>query len=149
VPHGNSILAIGGVQVYPGPAEIPDVSALPVNAPNSYLAPYGSNIPSNPQVNPNTVLKDALAALAAQGIQVLHTHEINVDSENDGDVTNIPYIKQHTNVSRYNTSMWLQKLSNGELLLQYSQDISLYFPQAKGKYILFPHITANTLTKVK
>ena len=149
VPHGNSILAMGNVEVCNGTPDIPDVSTLPVGAPAGYASAYGTNIPTNPNINPNIVLKDALCALAKQGVYVLRTHKINVDSDNDGGVTNIPYIKQHTDVTQFTNTMWLEELSNGQLMLQYSQNISLKFPQADGKSYVFPHITANTLTKVK
>lgn len=148
VPHGNSILAMGDMAVYNGAPNIPDVSTLPIGAPPGYDAPYGTNIPSNPNVNPNIVLKGALAALANTGIHVLRTHQVNVDSDNHGGVANIPYIKQHTDVTRFTNSMWLEELSNGQLLLQYSQTIDLQFATANGKPYVFPHIVANTLAKV-
>ena len=149
VPHGNSILAMGHQEVFCGAPTIPDVSTLPIGAPASYAAAYGSNVPTNPNVNPNIVLQDALRGLAQQGIHVLRTHKVSVDSENNGAVANIPYIKQHTDVSQFTNTFWLEELSNGQLLLQYTQNISLKFPQANGKSYVFPHITANTLTKVK
>lgn len=148
VPHGNSILAMGSVTVYDGAPQIPDVSTLPIGAPDGFDVPYGPNVPTNPNVNPNIVLKGALSALETLGIGVLRTHQISVDSANQGGVTNIPYIKQHTNVTRFTNNLWLEELSNGQLLLQYSQIINLEFAVAKGTRYVFPHIVANTLTKV-
>ena len=148
VPHGNSILAMGGVAtIYDAPA-IPDVSALPVGAPASYSAPYGNDVPGNPNINPNIVLQEALLALHRQGGKVVRTQVINVDSANAGSVTNTPFIQSHTNVTQYANTLWLEELSSGYLMLQYSQNISLKFPQANGGSYLFPHITANTLLKV-
>ncbi|MEN9866593.1 MAG: hypothetical protein RL748_2183 [Pseudomonadota bacterium] len=149
VPHGNSILALGAVSIIDGAPPIPDVNALPQDAPPGYAAPYGTNIPSNPNINPNIVLQDALSALGQMGVNVLRTHVIEVDSNNRGGVSNIPFIKRHTDVSQFTNTLWLEELSNGQLLLQYSQNISLNFPQADGSSLVFPHITANTLTKVK
>lgn len=149
VPHGNSILAMGNVTVNNGAPNIPDVNALPIDAPPGYDAAYGTNIPTNPNINPNIVLKDALLALANQCIEVVRTHQVHVDSNNDGAVANIPYIEQHTDVTQFTNTLWLEELSNGQLLLQYSQNISLKFPQANGESYVFPHITANTLSKVR
>ncbi len=149
VPHGNSILAMGHVAVNSGAPNIPDVNTLPIDAPTAFHSAYGTNIPTNPNINPNIVLKDALSALAKQGVEVVRTHQIHVDTSNDGAVVNIPFIKQHSDVTQFTNTLWLEELSNGQLLLQYSQDISLKFPQPGGKSYVFPHITANTLTKVK
>lgn len=149
VPHGNSILAMGNVSVINGAPTIPNVSALPVGAPANYSTPYGTDIPTNPNVNPNIVLQDALAGLAGTGVSVNRTHVISVDSNNDGAVTNTPFIEQHSNVSQFTNTLWLEELSNGQLMLQYSQNITLNFPQARGKSYVFPHVTANTLAKVK
>lgn len=149
VPHGNSILAMGNVAVYDGAPTIPDVNALPIDAPPEFSAPYGTDIPSNPNVNPNVVLQGALSALAGLGISVVRTQQIDVDSSNHGDVANIPFIKRHADVTRFSNTMWLEELSNGQLLLQYSQTIDLKFAAANGERYVFPHIVANTLTKVR
>ncbi len=144
VPHGNSILALGNVQTTQGAPVIPDISALPIDAPAAFNAPYGSDIPTNPNVNPNIVLQSALAVSPP----VVRTHTFTVDSDNSGGVENIPFIKDHINVSRFSQTMWLEELASGELQMQYTQNISLDFPQPKGKKIVFPHIVANTLRKL-
>lgn len=149
VPHGNSILAMGTQEVFEGPPEIPDVNTLPIGAPPTYAVPYGTDIPSNPNINPNIVLKDALAVLGSQGVHVLRTHKLNVDSNNHGAVSNAPFISEHISVTQFTHTLWLEELSDGRLQLQYSQNISLKFPQVDGSFYLFPHITANTLSKVQ
>lgn len=146
VPHGNSILALGGFREFAGAPEIPDVSTLPQDVPPTFYGPYGTDLPSNPNVNPNVVLQHALQALPP-GLHVHSTIEFHVDSQNGGGVHNIPFELEHADVPRYQTTVWLETLSNGQSLLQYSQNISLNLPLDGGK-VLFPHITANTLSKV-
>ncbi|HEX8957128.1 MAG TPA: heme-binding protein [Burkholderiaceae bacterium] len=147
VPHGNSILAIGSYKQFNSAPVIPNVSTLPIDAPEAFDAPYGTNMPSNPNINPNFVLQEALTGLAGHGLHVASTIEFGVDSANSGGVHNIPFEMAHASVPRYASTVWLETLSNGQLMLQYSQNISLKIPLAAGTF-LFPHITANTLTKV-
>lgn len=149
VPHGNSILAMGDVTVIHGAPDIPNVSTLPIDAPAAFNAAYGTNIPGNPNINPNIVLQDALAALPQHGLSVLRTHKLNVDTNNNGGITNNPFIKEHNNVTQFTHTVWLEELSNGQLMLQYSQNISLRLHLEGGKSYVFPHITANTLSKVQ
>ncbi|WP_422984994.1 heme-binding protein [Undibacterium sp. Ji50W] len=149
VPHGNSILAMGDVTIIDGAPDIPDVSTLPIDAPIAFNAAYGEDVPSNPNINPNIVLQDALAALSQQGLTVLRTHRLNVDTNNNGGITNNPFIKEHNNVKQFTHTVWLEELSNGQLMLQYSQNISLQLHLADGQSYVFPHITANSLSKVQ
>jgi len=147
VPHGNCVLALGDYNEFAGAPDIPEVNTLPIDAPPAFDGPYGTNMPGNPNINPNIVLQEALNALAGQGLSVVNTIEFNVDSDNSGGVHNIPFEMAHANVPRYASRVWLETLSNGQLMLQYSQNISLNIPLSAGTF-LFPHITANTLTKV-
>ena len=147
VPHGNSILATGFAKQIDGAPDIPDVNTLPQDVPKGYLAPYGTDIPTNPNVNPNIVLKQALANLP-DGVTVTSTQILDVDSENNGEVVNIPFIEKFADVSRFTTTFWLETLSNGQPLLQYSQNISLKLALGNKKF-LFPHVTANTLYKIR
>lgn len=144
VPHGNSILAMGGVKTINGAPKIPIVSALPENAPESYKKAYGADVPTNPNVNPNIVLECALK----NSPQVIRTHIFDVDSDNNGGIQNIPFMQTHTNVKRFTNALWLEELVTGELQMQYSQNILLEFPQTDGGSIVFPHIVANTLRKL-
>ncbi len=151
VPHGNSILALGtysdavnrgsGVPVIPTPVILP----VGVNT-DAYkaLSPV-----SNPQpaltADPNQVLRDALTARPC-------THFLRIDVSTQpppGAITNIGYEQQHANVSRYDFTYWLEAFVGGDdfTQLQYSQTIELQIPIG-GQTITFPHVTANTLTKV-
>lgn len=148
IPHGNSMLALGNVIWSEGAPDIPEVSTLPIGAPPSYSAPYGSNTPSNPNINPNIVLTEALKNSAP----VAQTFTFFVDSDNDGGIANIPFIKSHADVTQFTNNMWLEQLVTGEWQMQYSQNVSLKFPSTqKGKHsnIVFPHILANTLRRIK
>lgn len=158
IPHGNSILALGAAEEIVGAPTIPVASALPIGAPDTFAIPYGTDVPQNPNVNPNIVLEIALEQLAQNGVKVDKTTVLSVDTDNHGQVANTPFMKENSNVPRFKTTFWLEQLSNGQLQLQYTQDITLEFPlqvagtgNRKGgvKTFKFPHITANTLFKVK
>ncbi|TMP28590.1 hypothetical protein CWB99_10500 [Pseudoalteromonas rubra] len=155
VPHGNSILAIGGHDCFRGAPSIPVANALPTAGGASFKVPYGPDIPENPNVNPNIVLQVALDSLYQQSIGVIDTTVLDVDTQADGNIANTPFMQTHSNVPRFKTTMWLERLSNGQNMLQYSQDITLDFslingkdPSKRSRY-MFPHITANTLFKVQ
>ena len=158
VPHGNSILALGSAAYFAGAPTIPVANALPIDAPESFRIPYGTDIPENPNINPNIVLQVALDSLASQGIAVTNTTALTVDTDNQGLVANTPFMKQNSNVPRFQNTFWLEQLSNGQHMLQYTQNITLEYPiesaganRAKKTVTTykFPHITANTLFKVQ
>jgi hypothetical protein len=155
VPHGNSILAIGHHDSFRGAPNIPIVNTLPTSGGDSFKVPYGTDIPENPNVNPNIVLQVALDSLYQQGIGVVDTTVLDVDTETDGNIANTPFMKAHSNVPRFKTTFWIERLSNGRDMLQYTQDITLDFSLVSGKEpskrsrYKFPHITANTLFKVQ
>lgn len=156
IPHGNSILALGGSEFIQGAPVIPVVSALPIDAPYAFSIPYGTDIPENLNINPNFILEVALEKQRQQGIEVVHTTALHVDSDNHGQVANTPFMKENSDVPRFTNSVWLEQLSNGMQQLQYTQNITLEFPlpnpdspKSDRVRYLFPHITANTLYKVK
>lgn len=150
VPHGNSILALGNytsANAGTGVPAIPAVSPLPSGV---NTAQYVVNDPvTNPQpaftANPNQVLVDALTARPCTNFLMLAMSSKN----GAGAVTNIGFEQQHANVSQYDFTYWLEAFdnSNNFTQLQYSQTITLQLP-INGQKINFPHITANTLTKV-
>jgi len=145
VPHGNSILANGSFTIFNGAPSIPDVNTLPIGAPKGFDELYGPNVANNPNINPNAVLQATLALTPADS--VVRTTFIDVDSDNNGDVLNIPYMRSHINVSRFTNQLWLEELTSGIVQMQYSQNITLDFPQPDGSVIQFPHIVANTLRR--
>ncbi|MFC4348618.1 heme-binding protein [Kordiimonas lipolytica] len=150
VPHGNSILALGNyVSGATGVPSIPQASVIPQGY--SGLPPeYTTQNPvTNPQpqytANPNQVLTDALAARAPTNYLELELSSTN----GTGAVTNIGFEQQHANVESYGCTYWLESFDGTEnyTQLQYSQNILMKLPIG-GRLLLFPHVTANTLTKV-
>ena len=150
VPHGNSILALGNyaaASAGTGVPTIPVANALPSGV---NTAQYAANDPvTNPQPaltqNPNAVLVNALAARPCTNF--IH---LGLSSSNgSGAVTNIGFEQQHANVARYDFDYWLEAFdnSNNFTQLQYTQTITLQIP-INGTVVSFPHVTANTLTKV-
>jgi hypothetical protein len=152
VPHGNSILALGNYVAATdrrtGVPNIPVRSPLPRGLDTTQ---YTVEDPvSNPQpeltANPNRVLVDALRARPCTSYL-----RLSMDSANgNGAVTNIGFEQQHANVAQYDFNYWLESFDErGEdyTQLQYSQIITLMIPM-NGHIVSFPHITANTLTKV-
>ncbi len=155
VPHGNSILAQGGIVGYPnnyiqnGAVNIGPYKQqiLPVGVD---VSPYSTKSVGNPfpslNTNPNQPLQDgANANPSAQYIQW------GVNTENPaakGSVTNIPFEKQKANVINYNANYWLQAFTEGGEFTQlaYNQTIFMDIP-INGQTVKFPHITCNTLTK--
>ena len=157
VPHGNSILAQGGIRGYPnnpvinGPVKIPpyNQAILPDNGVD--LTPYSTKDVGNPfpdlNKNPTQPLQDGAAANPCK--QYIQWH---VDTENKnakGSVTNIPFEKQKANVIDYNATYWLQAITEGGPFTQlaYAQTILMDIPIEGKGIVKFPHITCNTLTK--
>lgn len=150
VPHGNSILALGNYSSsnqMTGVPTIPSVSPLPSGV---STAQYAANDPvTNPQpaltANPNQVLTNALSARPCTNFLMLAMSSQN----GKGAVTNIGFEQQHANVSQYDFTYWLEAFdgTTNYTQLQYSQTITLQLP-INGQMVSFPHVTANTLTKV-
>ena len=151
VPHGNSILALGNYSAGSkgqGAPAIPVVSALPEGV---NTQPYQVTDPvSNPSpeltANPNLALTQALQAKAPK-----HFVELKLSTSNGkGTVANIGFEQQHADVAQYDFTYWLESFDDSEnyTQLQYSQTITMRLP-INGKMISFPHVTANTLTKVQ
>ncbi|KJE34239.1 hypothetical protein UF64_16465 [Thalassospira sp. HJ] len=153
VPHGNSILALGNYDLNAGPIngvpEILPVSVLPEGF--SSLPPQYTNLDPvmNPQpnytANPNLVLNEALAARPCSGFLTLAMSTSN----GKGAVTNIGFEQQHANVQGYDFTYWLEAFDGTDNFtqLQYSQTIWMQLPVG-GRLLTFPHVTANTMTKV-
>ncbi|MDJ0629886.1 MAG: heme-binding protein [Rhodobacter sp.] len=146
VPHGNSILAGGSAGTASGAPTIPAADILPSGVDTS---PYTTQSVGNPNLaltaNPNQALTDALGAAPVQSYMTLQ-----VDSAHAGyEVTNIPFEEKHANVTRYYATYWLESLnSSGDFTqLQYSQTMLMTL-MINGQPVSFPHVTANTLTKI-
>lgn len=152
VPHGNSILALGNytqADQGSGVPHIPPATVLPqgyTQLPPEYTT---QNPVTNPQpqytANPNVVLTNALDARPSTSWLSLDLSTRN----GAGAVTNIGFEQQHANVECYDFNYWLEAFDGSDEFtqLQYSQTIWMNL-SVGGQQRVFPHVTANTLTKV-
>jgi hypothetical protein len=187
VPHGNSVLALGSVDlndrdkfkddltgnkvntIFPGPPVIPDAFVpYPVPAETAtqpYVDPYALVLTSpefenpNPHwtLNPNFPLQKAIEIIKPK----CHIHW-RVTTEpllgDRGSVTNVPFEERKSKVTAYWADYWL--LSQDEKTfdyLAYTQTIimemEVLIEDINGDKVfrrfVFPHVTSNTVKKVK
>jgi hypothetical protein len=153
IPHGDSALILGNSAVMSGPPNIPDINALPPDigksAPLGYLENYPDQVDELVVKNPNATLRDTIL-----GQNILSTTMLTLDSHNQGAVTNIPFIVQRANATRFQCTFWIEtvKVPNSNQTfqqLQYSQIIDIDFHQKFGEpgLITWPHVNINTLSK--
>jgi hypothetical protein len=97
---------------------------------------------------PNKRLADAIV-----GQNIVHTTSFSLDSDNQGHVSNIPFISERVTIPRFRCDMWLETVRNKDgtttQQLQYSQNIDMIFHKKFDGLgnIMWPHVTVNTLTK--
>lgn len=161
IPHGNSVLALGTVNIHKGPPVIPDENGLPIGVPHNlnlpYLEPY-KIFNDNPfkgvfnPVHPNELLKEA-----NKQTKILKTTELKFDTKfASGGIHNIPFIEKQADASEMTSTFWIQELGekdkngNPKLRLQYTQTVMLdFFPRRDGEGLIkWPHVSINTLEKV-
>ncbi len=175
IPHGDSVLALGRSSEHSGVQSIPDISGLPTGVDqdlnNPYLEPYkhfGEKEEKffkglfNP-VSPNDLLERANLDLEKQGVKVVKTTVLDVDSTHPtGGVVNIPFVVRQANASVVKSTFWIQELDQKDkygkpkLRLQYSQLVMLdFFPRVDNLppgccpgLIQWPHVSINTMEKV-
>lgn len=149
VPHGNSILAPGTHSpIRPGPLSInPPAQVLPSGIDTK---PYQLPGVGNPNIaftnNPNAPLNHALEIRQPSSFLT-----ISVDSQNGNHpVSNIGFEQQHAEVTRYSWQVWLEAFGGSPdfTQIQYSQSILMNMP-INGAMVSVPHVTSNTLTKLK
>lgn len=150
VPHGNSILALGNYTdnaLQKGVPQIAPASPLPTGIDTS---PYGTRSVGNPlpalTANPNLALTDALAARPSTSFLTLQLST----ASGSGAVTNIGFERKNAEVVRYDFTYWLEAFGGAPdfTQLQYSQTITMRM-NIGGTPVLFPHVTVNTLTKIR
>ena len=168
IPHGNSVLILGDADEE---AKLPDIADItthprvdPKDLPKNFLDQYVSeqnrltihDIVTDKEsmifnvVNPNENLQRD-----NNGLEILKTTHIKLDSENQGDVSNIPFLVKHANATRFTCDFWLEKIKlpmSGQTFeqLQYSQTVDIEFHKKFNDemgLIKWPHVTVNTLTK--
>lgn len=170
IPHGNSLLALGGHKTYDGAPVIPEITGIPTGLANSdlndpknaYLAPY-RHFHDNPfkgksPVDFDPTRPNELLRMINQGVKINRTTEITVDTTlEDAGIVNIPFIVKQAEAAAMKFTFWIQELEekdkngNPKIRLQYSQVIMLDFfsknDGAPGR-VAWPHISINTLEKV-
>lgn len=165
VPHGDSVLAMGTVDVFEGAPIIPNLNALPIGVSQDltkpYLSPY-NHFEQNPflgTVNPpppgfpgffasnaNAILQFAVSTLG----NVKQTTILHFDTKfGTGGIVNIPFIVNEANATDMEATFWIMELEDGRFAMQYSQTVMLDFfkrPDSEG-LIKWPHVSINTLIK--
>jgi hypothetical protein len=157
VPHGDTVLALGGCSDCEGAPEIEGINGLPIGTirslHNIFLKPYkhfheqpflGEFDPCHPNAFLNKV---------NEGVKIKKTTAIKISTKNDGGgVNNIPFIIKQAKTSEMESTLWIQELDatdeqgNSQIRLQYSQLVYLeFFPSIEGGRIRWPHVSINTL----
>jgi len=154
IPHGDSLLAMGSSSVTKGAPNIPAISTLPISGPktpNGYTEVYlEPEIPGFIKTNPNATLINDI-----KGQNILSTTNLFVSTANKGGITNIPFVTQNANTTKFEATFWIETIENPVtgttfLQLQYSQTTILEFLPQFGnpaQKIQWPHVNINTLVK--
>jgi hypothetical protein len=153
IPHGDVVMALGNATTSSGKFSIPDMNALPVDMGRpdlGYLDPYKiiQKFPQFRAANPNLMLQKAIAHQTIGSVTTIH-----VDTQNQGgNISNIPFIHEHVNASRFMSTFWIEDVTMDGIhfkQLQYSQQADLDFLPKFGipGIIMWPHVNVNTLRK--
>ena len=138
VPHGNSILMVGGLTA--------SGEGAPTFPPTDRTLPPFTD---SSIIDPVTVLTKQLESLP-KGITVTSYESISVstNAEAGGGVNNIHFENSNSKVISMDTTWYVEHLSNGATQLQYVQTIILQF-MINGLPVKFSHVDANTLQRVE
>lgn len=140
-----------------------------------YLSPYqqfhanpfkgtvpGTDFPGFDPTAPHALLELANEGIVKQGIKVVRTTVLSVDSTiPTGGIANIPFVVRKANAAFMKSIFWIQELDQKDeygdpkLRLQYLQLVMLdFFPRRDGLppgccpgLIRWPHVSINTLEK--
>lgn len=185
IPHGNSVLAIGTAEYFDGMPKIPAISGLPAGRfedvltpeydfrTDPYLEPYRHyidnpfmgnvvGVPNFPGFSPadmNQILRFANEDLENQGVKILKTTVLTVDStRKNAGIRNVPFSVREAEPVSMKSTFWIQELSendqfgNPRLRLQYSQVVMMdFFRPREDEFpgrAVWPHISIATLEKV-
>ncbi|NET60263.1 MAG: hypothetical protein F6K47_30210, partial [Symploca sp. SIO2E6] len=160
IPHGNSILAIGGSVEINGHFDIEPVDGFPILAhpeeASRYFEPYRTvqGIEPFDPANPNQILQDKIDRQDLGKTVVL----FDLSTENQGGISNIPFIEKNADATSFTSTFWIEEVQghgkgNDFLQLQYSQTTDLDFikDSTAGSLptplIVWPHIDVATLVK--
>jgi len=163
IPHGNSIMILGTPPKFNlGGPVIQDIQSVPRpkdkigDGEGNYLVPYGAELVIRPEKfkNPALVLRNYNEELKAKDHQIKNTVYFSFDSNNGGDVLNIPFLKRRANVKRMQAFFWLETVAikkTGQVYdqLQYMQIMDIEFQKTNDnkEFVVWPHVTVNTLVK--
>ncbi|NEO54433.1 MAG: hypothetical protein F6K54_15890 [Okeania sp. SIO3B5] len=157
IPHGDSLLAIGKTSDIDGNFKIPSTKGLPIlDKPVlglGYADPYftAEGVPPFVPSNPNQMLQDVIDKQ-----KLVNTVILDVSTENEGGISNIPFIKKNADATSFKSTFWIEevedKAGNNFLQLQYSQTTDLDFikdftSKDPDKLIVWPHVDVATLVK--
>lgn len=175
VPHGNSILALGGYDTFEGSAIIQGRPVIP-DGPLPYPKPYVENsscaheaVPEisvlpysnmDPEQNPHpdlTLHPNAPLQQAVEHIGPSRYLHWRVTTEplvhGQGVVTNIPFEERRANVSGYHADYWLLSNSTSPVThkplfnyLAYTQTMFMDM-FVHGHRYTFPHVTCNVVRR--
>ena len=161
IPHGDSVLALGGSAISEGAPIIPDVSGLPIGIDQSldspYMLPYAHFHKSLFKGLFDPTLPNDLLKAANQGVAITRTTTLSVDTTlQSGGISNIPFVVKQANPVSMQSTFWIQELEaldgqgNPKLRLQYSQVVLLEFPRRDGTpgVVKWPHVSINTMEKI-
>jgi len=154
IPHGDALVAIGtfsnhtcGTNGGPGNCPvIPFLNPVPTNMGNVFQGYFGTPpYCYNMSVDPNSNLRNALQASAS----VLSYVQIDVSTLNGGGIQNIPFVQKYANATSFNSTYFIETMSDGTMQLQYTQSSNITFLNSFGQpgLIVWPHIQVNTLVK--
>jgi hypothetical protein len=153
IPHGDSVLALGTYSTANGAPSIPDINAIPDagrGMPLGYLDPYLVPTKGLSTANPNQNLRNAI-----EGQTIVQTTTFEVSTQNNGGISNIPFVVRHANATAFACTYWIEQVKSPDsdqvsFQLQYSQQTNIEFlpkfdnPNA---LIMWPHVNINTLIK--
>ncbi len=162
IPHGDAVNAQGQAISVDGPPIIGPANTVPFTIGDPTSAPgaanafpeYNLQTPSAFRTNPvpsaisqtmindpNTALRDALT-----GLTVTKTQVLDVSTNPEGGVANIPFVTQNANAAFVSAIFWIEEIqdpSGGTFMqLQYTQTVLLNFGG-----LSWPHVSVATLVK--
>jgi hypothetical protein len=154
IPHGDSVLAQGLATVLAGPPTIDPANTMPSPVPGQpdlplgYTDPYltGAFPPGFTMSDPNQALVTALATQKDDGLSVVSTTTLAVDTETSGGILNTPFVQANANATRLTATFWIETVERPDgsqfLQLQYTQSVLLVFSG-----VIWPHVSVGTLIK--
>jgi len=166
IPHGTSVLAQGTAFTIDGAPTIASVSPVPTLVdggavgegyfpPEPPVAPQVDPAPIDPAfniANPNTALTDVIKDQTITNTTVLKVSTVaKPEGPLGGGILNIPFVTRNANAIFMEATFWIETVTPASgppfLQLQYTQNVTLQFPDTHGRLINWPHISLSTLVK--